>query len=243
MKKLKDRRELLNLKNFNSCLCFGNPKSNEYDSELCKHCRKLDIFDNVDNRKCELSDFILFNDSIESGDYASIVTDKCFVLNYIDDIDDFKKLSDYFCISYVSNIINKLYKLLIKNFDKKLINKYIGFAITNTDIENNLILYLYNKLDNKDYEEYEDDTCINSLHSVLMFNFGDIDEDEEESIKIKFAEEYTDEDTFDTCYKYSKTYSNYNPNIVLKYVIKLLNLNNDNDIKKETRYSYYYKLK
>ena len=118
MKKLKDRRELLNLKNFNSCLCFGNPKSNEYDSELFKHCRKLDIFDNVDNRKCELSDFILFNDSIESGDYASIVTDKCFILNYIDDIDDFKKLSDYFCISYVSNIINKLYKLLkilIKN--------------------------------------------------------------------------------------------------------------------------------
>lgn len=243
MKKLKDRRELLNLKNFNSCLCFGNPKSNEYDSELCKHCRKLDIFDNVDNRKCELSDFILFNDSIESGDYASIVTNKCFVLNYIDDIDDFKKLSDYFCISYVSNIINKLYKLLIKNFDKKLINKYIGFAITNTDIENNLILYLYNKLDNKDYEEYEDDTCLNSLHSVLIFNFGNIDEEHEELIKIKYAEELTDEDTFDNYYKYSKTYSNYDTNIILKYVIKLLNLNNDNDIKKETRYSYYYKLK
>lgn len=243
MKKLKDRRELLNLKNFNNCLCFGNPKSNEYDSELCKHCRKLDIFDNVDNRKCELSDFILFNDSIESGDYASIVTDKCFVLNYIDDIDDFKKLSDYFCISYVSNIINKLYKLLIENFDKKLINKYIGFAITNTDIENNLILYLYNKLDNKDYEEYEDDTCLNSLHSVLIFNFGNIDEEYKKLIKIKYAEELTDEDTFDTYYKYSKTYSNYDTNIILKYVIKLLNLNNDNDIKKETRYSYYYKLK
>ena len=247
MKKLKDRRKLLDFKNFNRCPCFGNPKSNEYDPKLCEICRKSDIFDNVDNKKCGLSDFILFNNSIESEDYASIVTDECFVLNYIDDVDDFKKLSDYFCIDGVSNIINNLYNLLIENFDKKLINKYIGFAITNTDIEDNLILYLYNKLDNKDYENYEDDTCLNSLHSVLIFNFGNIDdenyEDEEVLIKIKYAKEFVDEDTFDNCYKYSKTYSNYNANVILKYIIKLLNLNNDNDIKKETRYSYYYKLK
>lgn len=255
MKSLKDRRKLLNLKNFNRCLCFGNPKSKEYDPEFCKHCRKSDIFSDVDNKKCGLTDFILFNNSVESDNYASIVTDKCFVLNYVDNIDDFKKLNDYFGVYYISNIIDNLYDLLIENFDKKLINKYIGFAITNTNIESNLVLYLYNKLDNRDYEEFEDDTCINSLHNVLIFNFGDffddiynIDEDTEEGdvvkppIKIKFAKEYTDEDTFDTCYKYSKTYSNYNPNIVLKYITKLLDLNNDNDIKKEIR-CYYYKLK
>ena len=77
MKKLKDRRKLLDFKNFNRCPCFGNPKSNEYDPKLCEICRKSDIFDNVDNK--EGFDVIIFNPpyvTTDDDEYQRALKDK-----------------------------------------------------------------------------------------------------------------------------------------------------------------------
>ena len=270
-KSAKEKRELLELKNYNNCLCFGNPKSNEYKSKFCKHCKKQEFFSRFNNnrkiskRECSLSDFVSFNDSFEAFNYKTFVTGDFLLLNYIDNINDFKYLNSCFHNEHILYIVNNLYNLLVENFDKELINKYIGFAMTNIDEEDKLIFYLYNKLENKieynedtieELEEIETDMCkynkffddddndigYNCLHSVLMFNLGNVDKGEE-ILEIKYAKGFINKETLEDCYKYSKTYTEYNPKVILKYIIKLLNLNNDNDIKKETRYSYYYKLK